>query len=87
MKGPGYETYNSKEVKKERKEEAKTDNETPEDEEVEEAVVPLVTSCKQHFALNFFQCLGVHQQSTNLQFKWILCEQVLPLQQLQGSCL
>ena len=43
MKGPGYETYNSKEVKKEHKEEAKVDDETLAEEEEQEVPVPLVT--------------------------------------------
>jgi len=40
VKGRGYETYNSKEVKKEHKEEAKADEEETAEEE---APVPLVT--------------------------------------------
>ena len=42
-------------------------------------------SCKQHFALNFFECWDVHQQPANLHFKWTLCAQVLLFQQLQES--
>ena len=39
----GYETYTNKEVKKEHKEETKTYDEIPNEEEVEKAPVPLVT--------------------------------------------
>ena len=34
-------------------------------------------SCKEHFALNFFQRSSVHQQSAKLQLKLILYAQVL----------
>ena len=55
VSGRGYETYNTKEVKKEHKEGGKAEKEeTAEDGDP----VPLIThySCKQHFALIFFQC-------------------------------
>ena len=39
VRGRGYETYNSKEVKKEHKEEAETDDEKPGKEKVQEAPV------------------------------------------------
>ena len=42
VKGGGYEVYNSKEVKKEHKEEAKRDDEMPENEDMEESLVPLI---------------------------------------------
>ena len=37
-------------------------------------------SCKQQFAIKFFQCWGVVQHSPNIQFKWILCTQNLRIQ-------
>ena len=42
-------------------------------------------SCKQHFALNFFQCWSVRQQSANLKLHCFVCAQILHFQQLQGS--
>ena len=42
-------------------------------------------SCKQHLALNFFQCWSVHQQSTNFQHYWIVCAKIVYFQHLQGS--
>ena len=41
--------------------------------------------CKQHCALNSFQCWGVNQIAANLQFKWTLCEQVLYFQQFRAA--
>ena len=43
VKGLVYETYYSKEVEKEHKEKAKTHDEIPKEEEVEEAPAPLLT--------------------------------------------
>ena len=40
-------------------------------------------SCKQHFALNFFQCWSVHQQSARFQHKWIVCAQVIHFNNFQ----
>ena len=41
-------------------------------------------SCKQHFALTFFLCWGVHQQSAILKFNWMVCAQILHFLQIQG---
>ena len=63
VRGRSYETYNTKEVKKEHKEEAK-----PEEEETgEEEPVLLVTHVNNILHSIFFQCWSVHQQSPNLQ--------------------
>ena len=78
VKSCGYETYFSKKKRKEQEEEAKAEEET---DEVGEAPVPLLT----HFALNFFQCSCVHQQSAKLQIKWTLCAQVLHFHYFQGT--
>ena len=48
----GYEIYNTKEVKKEHREEAKAE----EEEMAEDKTSSSRYSCKQHIALNFFQC-------------------------------
>ena len=54
VSGRCYETYNSKEVKKEHKKEAKVEEEETAEED---APVLLVTHVNfLHFALNFFQC-------------------------------
>ena len=64
FRGRGYETYNTKEVKKEQKEEAKAE----EDETAEEDVpVPFVTHVNNVLRSIFFQCWSLHQQSTNIQ--------------------
>ena len=67
VKGRGYENYNSKDVKKEHKEEAKADEETVVAEEDEEAPVPLVTHVNNILHPIFFQCWSVHQQSAKFQ--------------------
>ena len=43
--------------------------------------------CKQYFALNFFQCWGLHHQTASLQLEWNLRAQVLYFQQIQGNYL
>ena len=62
VKGRGYETYNSAEVKKEHKEEAKADEEA---EQEQEALVPLVTHVNFIFAPNFFYWWSIYQPSAN----------------------
>ena len=53
VRGCGYESYKSKEIKKEHKEEAKAE----EKETAEKGgSISSRNSCKQHFALIFFQC-------------------------------
>ena len=83
VKGPGYGTYNSKEVKKG----AQTRGYSGCGSRLGGARCSSSSrySCKQHFALNFFQCWSVHQQSANLQFKWMVCAQVLHFKQLQAG--
>ena len=39
---------------------------------------------KQHFALNYFQCQKLHQQSAKLQQSLVVCEQDLHFNRLQG---
>ena len=56
VKGRGYETYNTKEVKKEQKEEAKADEETAAAQEEQEVPVPLVTHIS--FLLSIFSSVG-----------------------------
>ena len=56
VKDRGYETYTSKEVKKEHKEEAKADGEKVAAEEEQKAPVSLITPVNNIFALNFYQC-------------------------------
>ena len=63
VRGRGYEAYNSKEVGKDHKEEAKTE----EEEMAEEAPVPLVTHVNNILRSIFFQCWSLHQHSPNLQ--------------------
>ena len=58
VRGRGYETYNTKEVKKERKEEAEAEEEETVEEE---APVPLVTHVNNILHLIFFQRCSVHQ--------------------------
>ena len=53
VRGRGYETYNTKEVKKEHKEEAKAEEERGRDGGRGSSSSRY--SCKQHIALNFFQ--------------------------------
>ena len=55
VKGRGYETYNTKEVLKEHKEEAKVDVKTSAEEE-QETSVPLVTHVNNIFHSIFFHC-------------------------------
>ena len=54
VKGRGYDTYESKEKKKEHKDEFVVFTETGDDEEEEE--VARVTYVKKHNAFNFFKC-------------------------------
>ena len=54
----GYETYNTKEVKKEHKEEVEAEENVP---------VPLFTHVNNLFLFNFFRMLECRQQSANLQ--------------------
>ena len=71
VRGRGYETYNTKEVKKEHKEEAKAEEEeTVEDD----APVPLVTQVNNI----------LHSMCSKVEV-WTVCAQVLHFQQLQGS--
>ena len=63
VKGRGHETYNTKEVKNEHKEEAKAE----EEETLDEEPVPLVTHVNNILHSFFFQCWSVHQLSANLQ--------------------
>ena len=53
VRGRGYETYNTKEVKREHKEEAKAEEEETADED---APVPLVTNVNNILHSIFFQC-------------------------------
>ena len=63
-RGCGYETYNTKEVRKEHKGEAKAEEEETAEEE---APVPLVTHVNNILLSNFFPMFSVHQQSANLK--------------------
>ena len=63
VRGRGYETYNTNEIKKEQKEEQKQKRKDGGGGRSSSSRY----SCKQQFALNFFQGWSVHQQSTNLQ--------------------
>ena len=82
VQGHGYETYNTKEVKKEHKEEAKTDEET---EKEQEAPVLLVTHVNNLLHSIFFNIVVYINNQKKIQFKWIVCAQMLHFQQLQGS--
>ena len=66
VKTHGYETYKTKEVKKtQRKSKSRGANGGGGGERRSSSSSRY--SCEQHFALNFFQCWCVHQQSANLQ--------------------
>ena len=82
VKGRGYENYITKDVKKEHKEEAKTNEDT---EEEQEAPVVLGTQLQKVFHSVFLQFRGVRQYSAKLQFKWTLSAQILQFQKLQRS--
>ena len=75
VKGRGYETYNTKEVKTEHKEEAKAE----EEEMVEEEPVLLVTHVN-NILHSIFSNVEVY-----MELQWIVCAKILYFQQLQGS--
>ena len=81
VRGRGYKTYNSKEVKKEHKEEAKAE----EEETAEDEPVPLVTHVNNilHSIFSMLKCTSTISKFTTL--KRIVCAQILHFQQLQGS--
>ena len=80
VRGRGYENYNTKEVKKgaQRRKSGRGKGGA-------RGSRPSRDSSKQQIALNSFQCWTLHQQSTKLQLKSIVCAQVLQFQQLQGG--
>ena len=87
VKGRCYESYNTKEVKKEHKAEAKSKEETTvAAEEEQEALVLLVTHLS-NILLSIFSNVKTFQQSAYLQFKWTLCAQILFFAYFQGSYL
>ena len=64
VRARGYETYHTKEVKKEHKEEVEAEEEETTEED---APVPLATHVNNILHSIFFQCWSVRQQSTNLK--------------------
>ena len=80
VRGRGYETYKTKEVKKEHKEEAKAEEETAEDEE---APVPLVTYVN-NILHSIFSNVEVYINNQQI-YNSNVCAQILHFRQLQGS--
>ena len=76
--GRNYQSYYSKELNKEHKEEAKADEETEEDEDVPVRLNNNLRSI-------FFQIWSVHQQSTSLQIKWTVCAQIFLSNNFKGA--
>ena len=83
VKSRSYETCITKEVEKEHKEEAKTDEETAAAEEERVAPVPLVTHINNILPSNFFPVKRLHQQSAKIQQSSIVCAQDFHFQRLQ----
>ena len=85
VRGRGYETYNTKEVKKRKKGHKEEAKEEEEETAEKDAPVPFVTHVNNILHSIFSNVEMYMNQSTKLQLQWIVCAQILHFQQLQGS--